>query len=261
MSETAATARAPRLSALREVLLLAGLYLGYTASRLLAADDVTAARDVAGHLLQVERTLGMAVEAGLNHWTAAHLAVGVGAAYWYSVTHYAVTGTVLLGTWLRRPQTYRSARTVLVVATLVALACYLVVPVAPPRLVPGYVDVLAQTAPWGWWGESASAPRGLGSLTNQLAAMPSMHVGWAVWVALTTSRAMLSTPWRSWRGAVWAYPLVTSGVAVMTGNHWLLDALAGAAVVLLVDRVVQTRAECRRAGPRVNATARPPAPR
>ncbi|NYD56400.1 hypothetical protein BKA08_000638 [Nocardioides marinisabuli] len=242
MSETraetsTATARARVLPALREVALLAVLYLGYTASRLLAADDLAAARRVAEHLFEVERVLGIAIEPVLNGWTATSVVVGVAASYWYTVTHYAVTALVLLGTWLWRPEAYRTARTVLVAATLTALACYLVVPVAPPRLVPGYVDVLAQTAAWGWWGESASAPRGLGSMTNQLAAMPSMHVGWAVWVALTLSRAV---PTR-WRPAVWAYPLLTTLVVVMTGNHWLLDAVAGAAVVLLVDRLVRAR--------------------
>lgn len=250
--DTAAPTRRSRLlPALRELALLAVLYLGYTASRLLADDDLAAAQRVAEHVLEVERVLGIAVESALNDWTAAHLVVGVGAAYWYTVTHYAVTALVLLGVWLRRPAAYRTTRTVLVASTLTALAFYLLVPVAPPRLVPGYVDVLAQTAGWGWWGQSASAPRGLGSMTNQLAAMPSMHVGWAVWVALTLARAV---PAR-WRAAVWAYPLITTVVVVMTGNHWVLDAVAGAAVVLVVDRVVRARRS------RVSGSARPPAPR
>ncbi|ANH37005.1 PAP2 superfamily protein [Nocardioides dokdonensis FR1436] len=260
MSNVAADA-APRtgtplaraLPAVREVGLLAVLYLGYTASRLLASDDAHSAREVAGWILEVQQGLGIAVEAELNGWTAAHVGVGVAASYWYSVTHYAVTGLVLLGIWLRRPDTYRTTRTVLVAATLTALACYLAVPVAPPRLMPGYVDVLAQTAPWGWWGGSASAPRGLGSMTNQLAAMPSMHVGWAVWVALALSRVVPP----SWRRAVWAYPVLTTVVVVLTGNHWVLDAVAGAAVVLLVDRAV--RAWAVRRG--VSGPARPPAPR
>lgn len=249
VGSAAPTVRSRLLPALRELALLAVLYLGYTASRLLADDDLAAAQRVAERIFEWERTLGIAVEPTLNGWTAAHAVVGVGAAYWYTVTHYAVTALVLLVVWLRRPGAYRSARTVLVASTLTALAFYLVVPVAPPRLVPGYVDVLAQTADWGWWGQSASAPRGLGSMTNQLAAMPSMHVGWAVWVALTLSRLV---PGR-WRTLVWCYPVVTTLVVVMTGNHWLLDAVAGAAVVLLVDLAVRAR--------RLSGPARPPAPR
>ena len=54
---------------------------------------------------------------------------------------------------------------------------------APPRMLPGYVDVLATTSVHGWWGSDASAPKGLGGLTNELAAMPSLHVGWALWCA------------------------------------------------------------------------------
>jgi phosphoribosylamine--glycine ligase len=78
---------------------------------------------------------------------------------------------------------------------------------------------------WGWWGEAASAPRGMEGLSNQYAAMPSLHVGWAVWVALMLSAHSGSATVRRW---AWTYPALTTVVVMATANHYLLDAVAGA---------------------------------
>src|SRR5207342_655398 len=83
---------------------------------------------------------------------------------------------------------YVPARRALLVGTIVALVAYLLLPTAPPRLFGGYADVLALTSGDGWWGGDASAPKGLGGLTNQLAAFPSLHAGWALWVAMVVRR-------------------------------------------------------------------------
>jgi hypothetical protein len=88
----------------------------------------------------------------------------------------------------------------------------------------GYVDVLAQTAPYGWWSDHASAPVGLDGLTNELAAMPSLHVGWAIWVAW----AVAGHTGRRGRTLAIAYAVGTVIVVIGTGNHWVLDAVAGA---------------------------------
>lgn len=223
-----------RRETVREPALIAVLYLGYTLSRLLADDDVAAARDAASALLAFQRHLGLDIEAGLNMWTSHHLLAGVLASYWYSTAHYLVTAAVMAYMWVRHRDLYRTARTALVAATVLALLVYLTLPVAPPRLMPGYVDVLAQTSPWGWWGAQASAPRGLGSLTNQLAAMPSMHVGWSVWVALTLGR-IAEDP--HVRRALWAYPAITTTVVIATANHWAADAIAGALIVVAAHTI------------------------
>lgn len=156
--------------------------------------------------------------------------------------------TPLVLIWLYRihPEVYRSARRLLLAATVVALVWFGAMPTAPPRLLPvGYPDVLAQTAEWGWWGSAGSAPRGFGSLTNQYAAMPSMHVGWALWagaaVALLHHR-------RAVRTAAAAYPALMTVVVVTTANHYVLDTLAGAAVVLATATIpfLYRRCRCRR---------------
>jgi hypothetical protein len=141
-----------------------------------------------------------------------------------------VTPAVLV--WLRRrhARSYGPARTALIVATLLGLVGFWLYPTAPPRMLAGsgFVDTLAYFSDWGWWSTDASAPKGLGGLTNELAAMPSLHVGWAVWVgwyAATHAR-------RRWvRALAVAYPVVTSVVVVATANHYWLDVVAGAALV------------------------------
>jgi hypothetical protein len=125
----------------------------------------------------------------------------------------------------------------------------------------GYVDTLARYSDVGWWSTHASAPAGLGRFTNELAAMPSLHVGWAVWVAWALY-PLVSKPWRL---TAIAYAAGTSVVVVATGNHWVLDVLVGA-VVLPVARAVVAfgpRANrCRRVVPvrRTTGSPRNPGP-
>jgi hypothetical protein len=150
--------------------------------------------------------------------------------YWYSALHYIVTPAVLIWAYRRHPRDYRRVRNALVIGSAIGLVGFILIPMAPPRMLPGYVDTLATTAQHGWWGGEASAPRGLGALTNQLAAMPSLHVGWALWcawvVATLTSRRWL-------RIAAFVYPLGTTVVVIGTANHFVLDAVAGIAVIVV----------------------------
>lgn len=107
-------------------------------------------------------------------------------------------------------------------------------PTAPHRLTGGFVDVLDLHSAQGWWGGDASAPRGLGGLTNQLAALPSLHAGWALWVADVLQRHARAP----WRLLGWLHAGITAVVVVGTGNHWVLDVVSGWAVVLLGFGVV-----------------------
>ena len=113
--------------------------------------------------------------------------------FWYATAHYVVTAVVLVWLYRRGADVYVPARRALLVGTIIALVAYLLLPTAPPRLFGGYADVLALTSGDGWWGGDASAPKGLGGLTNQLAAFPSLHAGWALWVAMVLQRARPAT--------------------------------------------------------------------
>jgi hypothetical protein len=215
----------------RELMLIAAGYVVYTLARLLADNDQVSAVGHAAAMVPVEKALGIAWEPTWNALLAAHEVPSVIASYWYASLHYLVTPLVLVLLWRYRPESYSRARTALVVATGLALAVYISFPVAPPRLMGGnYVDILAHTSHWGWWGADASAPRGLGGSTNELAAMPSMHVGWAVWSAWAIG-LLVKNP--VLRALAWLYPIGTSIVVVATGNHWTLDVFAGAALVVL----------------------------
>ena len=182
-------------------------------------------------LLRVEQMLYLDIERPLNTFVIAAPAVGVVAAYLYATLHYLLTPAVLAWIAIRRPHGYRRARTSLLVATAVGLVCYWLLPTAPPRLLDaGFTDVMAHFSGIGWWGEAASAPRGLEDFSNQFAALPSLHVGWAVWVAIALRANVRRTSLKPW---LWCYPLLMGVVVMATANHYLIDAVAGAICVLL----------------------------
>lgn len=239
---------------IRELVLLAALYVGYSASRLVADDAFTPAAARALQLLDLERVVWLDVEVLLNGWFVAMPLLGLVGSYWYATLHYVVTAAALVWLYRRGPADYLPARTALAVATILGLVLYLMVPMAPPRLLEGYVDVLQLHSGSGWWGGDASAPRGLGGLTNQLAAFPSLHAGWALWVALVVRRHVRA---RWVHGLAWAYAAGTTVVIVGTGNHWLLDAVVGWIVVLAAWEIVNESGSRPRGERPATATADP----
>jgi len=220
-----------RRRGVREIALIGALYLFYCVTRTFAEDDLGPAQDRARDLLHLEKVLHLDWEHSINNWFVAHPDIAIPACYWYAAAHYVVTLTVLV--WLFRKGTahYSPARWALVVSCLIALACYLLLPTAPPRLTGGgYIDVLDLHADAGWWGADASAPKGMGQLTNQLAAFPSLHAGWALWVALVVRRNTRNY-WLI--GLAWMHAAITATVVIGTGNHWILDVAVGWAVVIV----------------------------
>ncbi|MFJ9809872.1 phosphatase PAP2 family protein [Streptomyces sp. NPDC101158] len=214
-----------------ELILIAAVYAAYSCGRLLARGDRTAA---VGHglvVLRAEESLGLDLEHALNRLFTATPALGIPADFAYASLHYLVTPAVLVWLFRRRPAAYRAARTWLMLSTLLGLVGFTLLPTCPPRLLDpahGFVDTMAQFSAYGWWGGEASAPRGLGGLTNQYAAMPSLHVGWALWCGVMLWRYGRSPLVKS-LGV--AYPLLTALVVMGTANHYFLDAVAGVAVM------------------------------
>ncbi|RYJ07542.1 MAG: inositol phosphorylceramide synthase [Actinomycetales bacterium] len=220
-----------------EVALIGGLYVFYCASRMLASDAFAPARGHALDILAIEKAWRIDIEAPLNRLFADVHWLGVASSFWYATTHYIVTAGILIWLYRRSHWQYVIARRALVLATVIGLVFYLFLPTAPPRLVDGkYVDVLAEYQTAGWWGADASAPKGLGGLTNELAAFPSLHAGWALWVALVL--IWMGVP-KTWRVIGLVYAAVMTIDIIGTGNHWLLDAVVGWAVVLVAWAVVQ----------------------
>lgn len=230
------TARTQLGRGAREVALVVLLYVAYSASRTLASNDAVAAHERALDILQLEKALRLDWEHAINQVFVHTEWLGVGASFFYATTHYIVTVVVLVWLYLRRPTEYLVARRAIVAASICGLACYLLMPTAPPRLVGApYVDVLAMHSDVGWWGADASAPRGLGHLTNELAAFPSLHAGWALWAAIALWRAGVPAVVR-YGTAV--YAVLMSVNIIGTGNHWVLDAVVGCALVAVTYWVV-----------------------
>jgi hypothetical protein len=141
---------------------------------------------------------------------------------------------VLAWLWARHPGDYRPLRTALAGVNVVSLAIFWLLPVAPPRMLPGMTDVVAATGAPGSWHSGSLATH-----ANELAAMPSLHIAWAVWSAWAVWRVVRRRT--RWAGLVWAYPVATTLTVLSTGNHFVADVVAGAvltaAVVPLSDRL------------------------
>lgn len=218
------------LRALLEVVLILGLWVLYSLARLLADTNMGPALHRANELLHLEELMGIRWEVPLNQAFTDHRILGLAGSYWYASLHYVVTAGVLVWLWRLGADRYGPARRALVIGTLLGLLAYISMPTAPPRFIAGYVDVLSLHSADGWWGADASAPRGLGGMTNELAAFPSLHAGWSLWVAL----ALQLYATRYWvRALGWIYALGTAVVIVGTGNHWVIDALVGWVVILV----------------------------
>jgi len=215
----------------REVVFVGVLYGLYSLVRNAAPTQVAAAERNAAGVLRLEHLLRLDIEHHVNSFVAAVPAIAVPANYYYATLHFIVTASVLVWLFVARPRDYRAARTVLLVMTLLALVGYWLFPLAPPRLTPGegFVDTVRT---FGTWGVAPSAI--VASASNQYAAMPSMHVGWALWSGLTVARY---APRRTVRALGLAYPVATLLVVVATGNHFVLDAV-GALLVFGVATVV-----------------------
>ncbi len=172
-------------------------------------------------LLSWERFAHIDIERPFNAWLSGHNSVAELASWYYQLAHLTVTLLVLLGCYALRPDAYRSARNALLAINAIGLAVFWLYPVAPPRLLPGagFVDTAVVTG-----AASASAA------SNPYAAMPSLHIAWAIWTGLV---ALLVVRGRYPR-AIWAvYPLLTTVVVIATANHYVLDVAAGLAVAMV----------------------------
>ena len=234
-----------RVSWWRELALLAALYGVYMLARALVGVHPAAAMDRGRWLLDLEASARIDIERPLNSAVHAVPVLAVLADYVYASLHYLVTPLVLVWLAVRHRDGYRRGRNALLIATALGLIGFWLLPTAPPRLLDAsaFLDTMAVFSDWGWWGEAASAPRGMEGLSNQYAALPSLHVGWALWSALQV-RANTSSPvLRRW---AWTYPALITLVVMATANHYLLDAVAGAAVVLLGHAIAQRLTSGRR---------------
>jgi hypothetical protein len=172
----------------------------------------------------LERAVHLPNEASLQHAVLGHATLSKICNGFYEYAHAPALAAVLLWLLWRHREEYSRWRNLIVGFTGVSLLIGLL-PTAPPRLIPslGMVDLA------GRYHQSVYDGLGKG-ITDQLSAMPSVHVGWAVIVAA----AVIAVSKSRWRWLVIAHPVVTAYVVVVTANHYWLDGVAALAVLAAV---------------------------
>ncbi|KPI14439.1 Protein of unknown function DUF2029 [Actinobacteria bacterium OK074] len=219
-----------RPNLLLELLLIRVTYAAYQKVRLAATGGTNSGgRATAEHhgeqILSIERFLHIDIEHAVNHavfkveWLRGFYD------FYYESFHFVVPLTLMAVLYWRRPGDYRWARSALGFATLLALVGFWLYPLAPPRLMPGLgiIDTVH-----GVQDFSKPDYGTLTALTNQYAAMPSLHFGWSLWCGVVI--AITAPKW--WMKALGLlHPFFTVSAIVATGNHWVLDAVGGATVV------------------------------
>ncbi|MCW5249112.1 bifunctional glycosyltransferase 87/phosphatase PAP2 family protein [Streptomyces sp. SHP 1-2] len=219
-----------RPNLLLELLLIRVTYAAYQQVRLAATGGSNSAgrfrAEQHGHqILDLERVLRIDIEYAVNHAVVKIDWLRNFFDFYYESFHFVVPLSVLAVLYWRRPVDYRWARTALGFTTLLALVGFWLYPLAPPRLMPtlGIIDTVH-----GVQDFSKPDYGTLTALTNQYAAMPSLHFGWSLWCGVVIA---VIAP-RTWMKALGLlHPLLTASAIVATGNHWVLDAVGGGAVV------------------------------
>jgi membrane-associated phospholipid phosphatase len=208
---------------LRQILLFCGAYWLYRLVRGFTDGRATEAFDNARDVIGLEQHLGLFVEPAIQAWTEGERWLIDGTSWMYVNSHFVVTTATLAFIYLRRNPSFYFIRNMFMVAMAIALVLYAAYPTAPPRFMPewGFSDSVAEFTGITASGSSADA------LYNPFAAVPSMHVAFALMLGLPMAamarRTVVKALW-------WAYPLLVTFVVVATGNHWWFDAAAGAAV-------------------------------
>jgi len=211
---------------------MGGLFTIYRFGRTLSLDKDTLAFAHAEDLWNVERWFHLPSEATMQG-IALHAQWFVEFANRYYVTaHFPVTIGVIVWLYIRHPMHYRRARALLIGASVPALFIQVGIPVAPPRMLAhhGILDTMALYGPTAY-------PASRTGISNQFAALPSLHVAWAVLLAAVAWR--MRHPVASLILTVHA--VMTMIVVLITGNHYWVDGMLGIALVAAVWLILDTR--------------------
>jgi PAP2 superfamily len=224
----------PRQRFLVEAITVIGGYVLYELVRAWAPTNPIPAFRHAARIIHLEKITHIDIELPLNRVFSTHALLGSFSGYWYAILHFLVTPLVLLWLWRWRPTVFPRLRSTLVLMSIVSLAVFWLFPVAPPRfVVPGMTDILVQR------NVVDSGPaHGISGFVDLYAAVPSLHVAWAAWCAL----AVVCAYQGPWRHVAWLYPAMTTFVVLGTANHYVLDAVAGIALLAAAWWVTGDRA-------------------
>jgi len=228
---TKRTGRAPRLrwlpkggsDALVQLSLFVMADILYETVRGIAESNPAGAFSNARAIVDFEQSTGLFFEQGLQAWAMGQRVLIDMANFMYVNSHFVMTTGALVWLYLRHNDRFYFVRNMFMIAMGLALVGYVLMPTAPPRFFPelGFVDTIAYYV-------NVKHDSGLVALFfNPYAAVPSMHVAFALMISVP---ALLVVRNRVAK-VLWAvYPLVVTFVVIVTGNHWFMDAVAGAVV-------------------------------
>lgn len=223
----------------RELIAMGALFFCYWFGRSLHTVDVSAAYDNAQLVWEIERFVRMPNELSAQNAMLAVDGMTEFANTYYALVHFPATTAFLIWMYLRRPQLYPPVRRAIIAMTSIALLVHLAFPLAPPRMLGelGFIDTGALYGPISVYGSSPEEA----DLINHYAAMPSLHVGWAMLVAAGLIAAFRTR----WRWLWLLHPTVTAVAVVTTANHYWLDGIVAcillAAVTLAIGRIPPAR--------------------
>ena len=208
---------------LRQVALFGVIYLAYRLVQGLVEGNANAAFAHARDVISIETTLHLFVEPSIQAWGSGSKLLMDISSWLYVNAQTTVTVGALVYLYLRHNKSFYFVRNMLMIAMAIALVGYVVFPTAPPRFMPewGFIDSVSDVT--GVHVSHASAS--LSALFNPYAAVPSMHVAFALMVGWPLARLVR---WRVLRVVWFLYPFLMAFVIVATANHFITDALLGA---------------------------------
>jgi PAP2 superfamily len=213
------------LDAIRQLALFAGAYYAYRIVRGIVDGQAGLAFENARTLVDAERALGLFFEPGLQAWAEGQDWLITFSSWMYVNSHFVITTTFLIWLYIARNHAFYFVRNMFMVAMGLALVGYTIYPTAPPRFMPewGFSDSVA-----AFVGENAEQSANV--LYNPFAAVPSMHVAFALMIAVP---AIMLVRHQALKVLWGVYPLVVTFVVVVTGNHFWLDAALGVVVAVV----------------------------
>lgn len=207
---------------LLEIGICGALLVIYRSIRMVNKSDLRTAFANASDVVRLEEWLGLPFEDDLQRWLLDHPSIIKALNHYYIWFHFPAAIALLLWLYLRHHDRYYVVRNLMAFVTFAALIIHLVYPLAPPRMMSGFVDTMRE------FGPSIYPKNALDGAANQIAAMPSLHFGWAMIEAMAVIW-VLNTRWR-WLIVV--HPALMTLAIIATANHWWIDAAAAAFLIV-----------------------------